>query len=49
LLEGRDDDRRVRNPEAMTGWTEAKAELEKCNSLWQERAPLFLRDSHPQY
>jgi hypothetical protein len=31
----------------MIGWAEAK--VEKYNSLWRERAPLFLRDSHPQY
>ncbi len=29
----------------MTGWAEAKAELEKCNSLGQELARLFLRAS----
>ena len=31
------------------GWAEGKAELEKCNGLEKQRAPLFLRDSHPQY
>ncbi len=32
----------------MTGWAEAKAELEKCNSLWQELARRFLRASQVQ-
>ncbi len=32
----------------MTGWAEAKAALEKCNSLRQELARLFLRASHVQ-
>jgi hypothetical protein len=32
----------------MTGWAEAKAELEKCNSLWQEVARLFMRAAHVQ-
>jgi len=33
----------------MTSRAEAKAELEKCNSLWQELARLFLRASHVQW
>jgi hypothetical protein len=32
----------------MTGWAEAKAELEKCVSLLRELARLFLRASHVQ-